>query len=78
MSQLFPSTISESDPKLAPEFFDHSSASEAAIENPKIVSGNQNNFSDKPYLKQPINGGRFSKGTVYVPMYQQQKTCPYS
>ena len=39
MSQLFPSTMRESDHKLAPEFFDHSSASEAAIENPKIVSG---------------------------------------
>ena len=39
MSQLFPSTMSESNPKLAPKLFDHSSASEAAIENPKIVSG---------------------------------------
>ena len=39
MSQLFPSTMSESDPKLAPEFFDHSSATEAAIKNPKNASG---------------------------------------
>ena len=39
MSQLFPLTMSESDPKLAPEFFDHSSATEAAIANSKIISG---------------------------------------
>ena len=36
--------------------------------------GNQNNFSDLPYLKQQRNGGWFSKGTVYVPT---KKTCPY-
>ena len=29
--------------------------------------GIQNNFSDKPYLKQQINGGKFFNGTVYVP-----------
>ena len=32
MSQLFPPTMRESNPELAPELFDHNSASEAAIE----------------------------------------------
>ena len=32
MSQLFQTTMKESNPKLAPELFDHNSASEAAIE----------------------------------------------
>ena len=35
MSQLFQSTVRESDPNLAPELFDHNSASEAAIKIPK-------------------------------------------
>ena len=39
MSELFLSNMRKSDPKLAPEFFDHSSASEAAMENPKNAPG---------------------------------------
>ena len=39
MSQLFQSTMRESDPKLAPELFDHNSASETAIEIPKNALG---------------------------------------
>ena len=39
MSELFLPTMRESDPKLAPGFFDHSSATEAAIKNPKNASG---------------------------------------
>ena len=39
MSQLFPLTMRVSDPKPTPEFFDHSSAPETAIENPKNASG---------------------------------------
>ena len=66
-----------SDPKLAPEFLIIAQPLKQLMKIRKMplvdkFPGNQNNFSDKPYLKQPINGGRFSKGTVYVPMYQQK------
>ena len=61
-----------SDPKLAPEFLIIAQPLKQLMKIRKMplvdkFPGNQNNFSDKPYLKQPINGGRFSKGTVYVP-----------
>ena len=39
MSQLFQSTMRESNPKLTPELFDHNSASETAIEIPKNALG---------------------------------------
>ena len=64
MSQLFQSTMKESNPKLTPELFDHNSASEAAIEILKNSLGRQTiwepdmiQFLNKPNLKQLINGG---------------------
>ena len=73
MRQLFQSTMRKSNPKLAPELFDHNSASEAAIEIQKNIlmvdklSGNRMQFLNKPFLKQMINGSWFFRGGVYVP-----------
>ena len=68
------STKRESDPKLIHESIDCSSASEAAIENPKKMllvdnlSGIHMKFLDKPYLKQQIiYGAWFFRGSVYAP-----------